>query len=124
MRTPLDHFIKECDFEALKTREEIEEKSQITNIKWKGRCRIKINGKAVANSIKKVIRIEGGMKYEKQQLQKKLGDRGDVIDIDTRNAIPSNKVTASIVKCKNGYNHYGVCYAFINDKMAEECCPR
>ena len=82
------------------------------------------NGKAATNSIKEAIRIKDGIKYEKQQLQKKLGDRGDMINIDARNIIPANKTTASVVKCANRHDHNGAQDAFINNNIAEECCPR
>ena len=43
--------------------------------------------------------------------------------MDARNAFSAKKVTTSVIKCANGFNHYGIRHAKINNNVIEANCP-
>jgi len=121
---PLKYLLSKCDAEASKMRKQIQEKSNATNIKHVGKCALKVAGNITTNSIQETIRIVDGIRNEREQLKSKLKHHYDLIDLDARNAFPAKKVTASVIKCSSGYNHYGVRHAMINKEDMEEKFPR
>ena len=70
---PLQHLIVECDQEATKQREKINEKNQIHNIKFEGFCALKLRGNVYLKSIHEAIRNIDAMKTENQYATRKFG---------------------------------------------------
>ena len=55
---------------------------------------------------------------------KKYGYKEEFIDLEARNDFGANKVTTSMIKCTNEFNHYGLRYAMINNYIIEANCPK
>ena len=63
-------------------------------------------------------------KKQKENMQYRNIDKKWFIDLEARNAFSGNKVTASIIKYANGFNHYGLRHVMINNKMIKSYCLR
>ena len=120
---PLKYVIMKCDEKAKKERKRVNKRTMQTNIKYVGQCSLKVEGKLSINSIQETVRIIDGIKAERNQLKKKL-KYYDIIDLEARNAFPSKKISATVIKCASRYNHYRVRYAMINKDLIEEACLR
>ena len=60
----------------------------------------------------------------KEQIEEKFPHNYDIIDLEARNAFKCKEVTAAVLKCACGCNHYGIRNALINDNLTEKECPR
>ena len=58
--------------------------------------------------LKEAIRIVDGRKSEQDYANRRLKVYSNIIDVEARNAFNAKKVTASIIKCANAFNHYGL----------------
>ena len=123
-RNQLKHLIRQCDQRAKKKREGITNEMNITNVKYYGIYNIHKDGIPQMRSIKEVIRIIDATQEERNHIRRKYGYKEEFIDIEARNAFIGNKVTTSMIKCANGFNHYGLRHAMINGNMVEANCPR
>jgi len=123
-QNPTEHLINICHQRANRMYEMMDQRTQITNIKFHGRYTINIDGALSTNSIKEAIRIEDGKRQEDTYRQRKFPHYHDMIDPDAREAIPINKITPSLTKCVHGFNHFGIRSALINNNEIEESCPR
>ena len=70
-----------------------------------------------------VIRIADAEEEERKHVLRKHRHKEEFIDLDTRNAFSAKKVTTSVIKCANGFNHYGIRHAKINNNVIEANCP-
>ena len=61
---------------------------------------------------------------EEAYMKEKIGYNVEYTDVEAQNTFPMNKVTASIIKCANGYNHYGLRDATINKNMINSEYPQ
>jgi len=120
---PLKHLIKKCDERARRKRENIELEEARDNIKYYGNYVLSKNDIVQMRSTNAVLRIVDAMEEEKSHAKKKYGYKADFIDLEARNAFSTNKVTTSMIKCANGFNHYGLRHAMINKEMIEANCP-
>ena len=88
---------------------------------------MEINGRMSTNSIKEAMRIEDAKNSLKEYLKDKFKhnmNHYQFIDLEARNAFKNKEVTASVIKCAHGFNHYGVRNAMINNNLTEKECPR
>ena len=108
---------------ARKTREEIGNRVNKSNIKFYRCYGLQREGIVQSRSIKEAIRIIDAREEEKKYIEKKFEYKADFIDIEARNSFQTNKVTTSIIKCAYRYNHYGLRDAIINNNIVEVNCP-
>ena len=123
-RNPLKHFIKQYDRRVKKKREEIELEMQNNNAKY---CRLYVVKKsciAQMRLIKEVIKIIDAKEEERKYMIQKYRYKEEFIGLEARNAFSGNKVTASIIKYANIFNHNGLRYAMINNKIIKVYCSR
>lgn len=109
---------------ARKIREEINEKENNNNNKFCGSYSMQKKGIAQSRSINEVTRVIDAKVKEREYVENKFECNKDSIDAEAKNAFQNKKVTASIIKCAHGHNHYGVRNAKINNNMVDESCPR
>ena len=109
--------MKGCDEEARKIRENCITKERETNIKHVGKCSLEIRGKIVTNSVKEAIRIADANESLREHAKQKHEHDADFIDAKARETFSNKKVTASMIKCAHGYNHYRMRDAAINKNM-------
>ena len=123
LRNPLLWIIKECDIKAREMRQRCDERETATNIKFVGKCALQIKGKIVTNSIKEAIRIADASTSFKEYVKEKHKHNADVIDVKARDVFQNKRVTASMIACSHGFNHYGERDAMINKMMTTMECP-
>ena len=75
-------------------------------------------------SMKEVFRIIDAKKEEIRHIKKKYRYKEESIDLEIKNAFCANKVTTSMIKYTNGFNHYGLKNAMINNNLIEANCLR
>ena len=99
---------------AREARENCQDNEMITNIKFIGYLALKIKGKIVMNSIKEAIRIADAEDSLRKYVKKKYKYSAEFIDIKAINVFSNKGVTASIITCSHGYNHYSMRNTMIN----------
>ena len=70
-----------------------------------------------------VIRIADAEEEEREHALRKYGQKEEFIDLDARNAFSAKKVTTSMIKCANDFNHYSTRHTKINNNMIEANYP-
>ena len=120
----LKDLLKECDEKAGKARIEIESFETITNLKYYGNYALMYQGVIISRSIQETLRIIDAKNNEKKYGDHKLGYKYNFVDTEARNVFKTQNVTTSMIKCAHGFNHFGLRDSLINNKMAEEYCPR
>ena len=99
--------MKKCDKVARNEREQIEEQSNVTNIKCYTCYAIKIGNNVLSRSTKEMIRIIDVENAEENYAKVKFGHKTEFIDTKARSTFKLNKITTSMTKCAHGHNHYG-----------------
>ena len=56
--------------------------------------------------------------------KEKMKCKHEFVNADARNTFNSKKVTASMMRCAHGCDHYGLHDSLTNDNMIGACCPR
>ena len=111
---PLQYMLKICNNEARQIREEIEMKEAVTNIKFIGKCAVKVKENIANGSIKEVIRKVDAIEMENNYIKEKFRCNSEYVDCKARNALPANKVTSLAIKCANGHDPHGLRDSSIN----------
>ena len=93
-----------CDKEAEILRDEIEDKQGETNIKFVGKCAIKVHNTIVNGAIKEIIWKIDAIESEKEYIREKIEYNSEYVDVEARNAFSANLITSSIIKCASRYN--------------------
>ena len=120
----LQHLLKECDEEAKTLRKNVEEKALETNINFLCKCTVKVKGRIANGAIKEVVWKVDAIESKNECVKGKIGHNAEYVDVEARNAFPKNKITASIIKCANGYNQYGMRDEMMNKNRVCSECPR
>ena len=84
--------MKKCDEVARKTREQIEEQSNMTNIKYYGCYPMKIGKKVQSTSTKEMTRMTDAENSEENCAKAKFGHKIEFIDVKARSAFKINKI--------------------------------
>ena len=79
---PLKHLIRECDLKARKTRTDVDNFDQTTNIKFYGNYATMHNDVIMSRNIQDAVRIIDSKKAEQQHRKRKLGHNYEFVDQD------------------------------------------
>ena len=101
-------LIKKCDMKSRDARVNIINFEKVTDVKWYGNYAPMHKGNVVSREVQETIRVIDGKIAEKQCGKKKIGLRCDFVDAEARNVFNSKVVTASMIKCAHGFNHFGL----------------
>ena len=99
----LQHLIKLQSKEAEIVRNEIEEKQGETNIRFAGKCAIKVHYTIANSAIQEIVQKVDAMESEKECMYKKIGCNSEYVDAEIRNTLADNLITLSVMKCPNRY---------------------
>ena len=116
--------MKQCDGVARKTREQIEEQSNMKNSKHYGCYSMKIECKVQERPKKEMTRTIDAKNSEENYAKAKFGCKIEFIDVKARSTFKINKITTSMMKCAHGNNHYGERDAIMNKDITNQECPR
>lgn len=119
----IKYLTKKCDERSRRKRENVELEDRQSDVKYHGNHVLIKNEVVQMRSITAAIRIADAEEEERKHVLRKYGHKEEFIDLDARNAFSVKKATASVIKCANGFNHYGVRHAKINNDMIEAKCP-
>ena len=122
-RRPLEYLIKRCDYNMKEIRINLHRKDNETNIKYVGYYAVKIKGKITTNLVKELIRIADGKQAIEEYVRDKFLNNYNFIDSEARSIFGNKRVTASMISCSYGYNHYGIREALLNKNNKEDDCP-
>ena len=114
--------MQQCNSKARKIREDAELEVDNSNIEFYDYYSLKKEGIVQMRLIKEVLRVIDAKEEEKRHAKKKYGYKEEFIDLEARNAFYANKIMTSMIKYANGYNHYELRYAMINNKLVKANC--
>ena len=120
---PEKYIMKECNKEAKRVWDEIDDKIETRNIKYHGDKVMFINNQLAEKPIRNAIRIADAMEMERQYINGKCPDSIQYIDMEARNVF-NKGCTTSMLKCVYGYNAYGMRDVKINKDLTDGICPR
>ena len=78
-------------------RNNIEEKTLETNIKFLGKCAVKIKGWIANGVIKEVMRKADAIESENEHMKEIIVHNTEYVDIEVRNVFTVNKIIALII---------------------------
>lgn len=122
-RDPERYLMKQCDREAKKAWNDIENQEGLTNMMHYGVKALSINNMIAERPLREAIRLCDVQKEELEYLKTKFPNQIQFIDREARHVFHKGS-SSSLLKCVYGINHHATRDTIINQDVCNYYCPR